>query len=353
MATPPKFLSELLNARSPTGFEYEAQAVLDRQVKPVVDAYEKDVLGNRIVRVHLQGNPVILFAGHMDELGLMIRYVDEKGFLYFDTLGGHDRSMIGGRRVQILTKNGTVKGVTGRRAVHLLEEKERKEVPEIHKMWIDIGVKNREEALKLISIGDPVVYDHGFEMLRESIGAARGFDDRVGCYVVCEVLKRLAKNKKNLAAQVVAVATTQEEIGTRGATTSAFSVNPDIGIAVDVGHATDHPDCDVKRFGQFELGAGPIISRGPNINPLVFDQLLRCAEKGKIPYQIEAAPRATGTDARVIQMTQRGVATGLVSIPLRYMHTPSELIHLDDIEYTVQLLIAFAKSWKKNQKTEW
>jgi endoglucanase len=342
--TPPPFLVELLEARSPTGSEYEAQAVLDRHLRPAADTYERDPLGNRYATLNPNGNPTLLLAGHMDELGLIIKHVDKDGFLYFDTLGGHDRGILSGRRVTILAKDGPVKGVTGKRAIHLLNQKERDTLPEIHQIWIDIGARSRDEALARIRLGDPAVYDTGFEMLSGSIGAARAFDNKTGCYVVAETLRRLAQRRAELHAKVVAVATTQEEIGTRGAITAGYTVNAHIAVAVDVTHATDAPDSDHKRFGEFKLGAGPTLSRGPNINPLLFDRLVHCAETHKIPHQIETEPVPTGTDARALQMARGGVATGLLGIPLRYMHTPAEVVDLEDVEKTVQLLVAFALS---------
>ncbi len=350
---PPAFLTDLLSARSPTGFEHEAQKVVDRYMESVADHYQRDSMGNRLATLNPDGDPVLMLAGHMDELGLIIRYVDDKGFLYFDTLGGHDRVMISGRRVTILHAKGEVKGVTGKRAVHLMDPDDRKKAPEIHQMWIDIGASSREEALERVSIGDPVVYDTGFELIHGTVGAARAFDDKAGCYVVCETLRRLADKRNVLQAKVVSVATTQEEIGTRGAITSSFAVNPHIGIAVDVGHATDHPDCDPKKYGLQKLGAGPILGRGPNINPFVFDRLVECAKKEGIPYQVEAEPRPTGTDARAIQMAQRGVAAAVISIPLRYMHTPSEMVDLQDVERSIQLLVAFASSLKRGEHGIW
>jgi len=348
--TPPPFLVDLLEARSPTGSEFEAQAVVDRYVRPVADEYENDALGNRIATLNPSGNPSLLLAGHMDELGLIIKFVDKDGFLYFDTLGGHDRGVISGRRVNILTKDGIVKGVTGKRAIHLMNQKEREALPEVHQIWIDIGAKSRKDALKRVRLGDSAVYDVGFELLHGSVGAARAFDNKTGCYVVCETLRRLAERRKKLKAKVVSVATTQEEIGTRGAITAGYAVNPTIAIAVDVSHATDCPDSDHKRFGEYKLGGGPIFARGPNINPLVFDRLVECAEKNKIPYQIETESMPTGTDARALQMARAGVATGLVGIPLRYMHTPGEVVDLEDIEKCVRLLEAFALSLKPGEK---
>ncbi len=349
----PSLLLDLLHARSPSGYETEAQAVLDKTLQPLVDHYEKDSLGNRIASIHLSGNPSLMFAGHMDELGLIITYIDDRGFLYFDTIGGHDLGLIPGRRLQILTAKGPVMGVTGKKAIHLMSPEDRKKVPETHDLWIDIGAGTKKEALSIVEIGDVAVYDQAFMPIRGSLAVARAFDDKAGCYAVMEALVRLSKQTKKLNAKVTAVATSQEEIGVRGATTAAYHVNPQIAIAVDVTHATDYPGIDPKRYGDCKLGGGPMICRGPNINPIVFQKLTDCAKKLKIPYQIEADPRPTGTDARVLQMARAGVATGLVSLPLRYMHTPSEVIDLQDLEHTVELLVAFALSLKKGETGAW
>ena len=349
----PEFLVELLKAKSPSGAEAQAQAVYDRFVKPHADTYTNDALGCRLATLNKAGAPTLMLSGHMDELGLIITFVNKDGYLYFDTIGGHDLSIISGRRVIIQTAGGSVKGVTGKRAVHLMDEEDRKKVPKKHEIWIDIGVKSKAEALKRVAIGDVATYDHEFELSTGSIGTARAFDNKVGAYVVGEALIRLAKEKAKLNTKVVSVATTQEEIGVRGATTSAFAVDPHVALAVDVGHATDHPDCDQRKFGETKLGAGPIICRGPNINPKVFDRLIACARKAKIPIQTEADPRPTGTDARAIQMARGGVAVGLVSIPLRYMHTPSEVVDLQDVENCVKLFVAFAKSIGKDESFNW
>ncbi len=349
----PPFLADLLHARSPSGYENEAQTVFDHYVGPAADAYDKDALGNRLATLNPSGDPVLMFAGHMDELGLMITYINKDGYLYFDTIGGHDLSVISGRRVIIRTANGPVKGVTGKRAIHLMDEEDRKKVPKKHEIWIDIGVRSKAEALEYVSIGDVATYDHELELIRGSIGTARAFDNKVGAYIVGEALIRLAKERKKLSAKVVSVATAQEEIGVRGATTAAYLVNPHLAIAVDVAHATDHPDCDNRKFGETKLGGGPILCRGANINPKVYDRLLKAARKLKIPFQIEADPRPTGTDARAIQMGRGGIATGLVSVPLRYMHTPSEVVDLEDVERCVLLLVEFAKSLQPGDYGHW
>lgn len=345
----PAFLKELLDARSPSGFEEEAREVVRKRVEKVADSFSIDALGSCHATLGSKGSPTLMLAGHIDELGLIIKHVSDKGFLYFDAIGGHDRSIISGRRVDILTKKGAIRGVTGKRAIHLMSPEERRKVPEMHQMWIDIGAKDRDEALERVQIGDAAVYDHGFELLHGSLAVSRAFDDKTGAYTVNEALLRLAKGRKP-SCKVVAVSTAQEEIGTRGAITSAYLANPDVALAVDVSHATDHPDADHRKYGRFKLGGGPILTRGPNIHPAVFDQLVTCAEKANIPVQIEADPRPTGTDARSIQVAREGVPTGLVGIPLRYMHTPSEVIDLDDLEAVVQLLVAFARSLTKTTK---
>jgi len=349
----PRFLKDLLNARSPSGYEGEAQSVVDQFLAPVADSYRKDVLGNRIAELTPNGGPTLLLAGHMDELGLLIQYVDDKGFLYFSTIGGMDLSTISGRRVHVLGKNGVVTGVTGRRAIHLLNAEERKKVPELQNIWIDIGAKSKEEALKRVRIGDVAVYDHGFEMLGGSLAVGRAMDNKVGCYVVCEVLRRLAGEREALRAGIVTVATSQEEIGCRGARAVVGSLAVDFAIAVDVTHATDHPECDNRRFGEFKLGGGPAITRGGNTNPVMFEALVGLAEANGIPYQIEADPRPSSSDGRELQMAAGGLATTVICVPLRYMHTPSEIIDLVDVENTVRLLVAYAKSLQPGDSGVW
>ncbi len=349
----PPFLSDLLEARSPSGAELPAQKVFDRYVKPAADSYAKDALGNRIATLNPKGDPTLMLAGHMDELGFIITYVNKDGFIYFDTIGGHDRVMIPGRRVVIQTAHGPVSGVTGKRAIHLMDESDRKKLPEIHDVWIDIGARSKKEALERVSIGDTVTHEAGFTLLHGSVGTARAFDNKVGAYIVGETLIRLASGRRKSAAKVVAVATSQEEIGARGAMASVYAVNPHIAIAVDVGHATDHPDCDHRKYGDTRLGGGPIICRGPNINPEIYDRLITAAKHLKLSYQLEADPRPTGTDARVIQVGRGGVATGLISVPLRYMHTPSEVVDLEDVEACVKLLVAFALGLDQGDYAHW
>ncbi len=335
------FFKKLVNSMSPTGFEEEARETWKKRTQKFADKISSDAHGNAMGMLNKNGSPKIMLAGHMDEVGYMVKYINKFGFLYFSPIGGLDIHLIPGKRVWIKTKKGKILGVIGRQAIHLLEPEERKKLVKLDQLFIDIGAKDRKEAEKLVSIGDPAVPAVEFEVLNKDIVVGRGFDDKAGAWVVSEVLRILSKKKLN--ACVHAVATVQEEIGLRGARTSAFGIAPDVGIATDVTFATDYPteESGATKLGDIRIGKGPVISRGPNINPKVFDLLVDVAKKEKIPYQIEAAPRATGTDANAIQITRAGVATGLISIPNRYMHSPVELISLNDLENVAKLMAGF------------
>ena len=342
-----KFFTDLMSTKSPTGSETEAANVVENFAKKFADDISRDVLGNRYASVGTAADS-IMFAGHIDEIGLIVSHIDDKGFIFFDTLGGHDNSMLSGRRVAIIAKNGIVRGVTGKKAIHLMDANDRKNVPEIHKIWMDIGATSKDEALQHVQIGDSAVFDYPLEKLCGTRYAAKAFDDKAGCYCAFEALRRVKEAGANSDFKVTAVATSQEEIGTRGAWTASYTVNPKIGIAIDVEHATDFPTSDKTKHGDIALGKGPVISRGPNINPVVFRKLVECAQKIGISYQVNAEARPTGTDARILQMTRKGVATGLLGIPLRYMHTPAETIDLQDVENCAALLTEFALSVKKS-----
>ncbi len=337
-----EFLRTFMDAMSPSGFEDEAREIWKQRTKKFVDEISTDVHGNAIGILNKNGKPKVMLAGHMDEIGYMVKYVNKAGFIYFRTIGGIDPHLLPGKRVWIKTKKGKILGVIGRKPIHLLEEEERKKVVKIEDLFIDIGMTKKEETLELVSIGDPAIPAVGFDVLNKDRVVGRGFDDKGGAFIVSEILRLLSTEKK-LKPSVYGVATVQEEIGLRGATTSAFRIAPDIGIAIDVTFASDYPadETEATKIGDIRIGKGPAISRGANINPKVFDLLVDVAQKEKIPYQVEAAPRGTGTDANVMQLSRGGVATGLVSIPNRYMHTPVELVSLDDLENIVKLLAGF------------
>lgn len=333
------FLKDLLEQPSPSGFEQPVQKVWRRQMKRYADEVYTDVHGNAIAVLNPRGKPRVMLAGHCDEVGFMVNFINDEGFIYFAAIGGVDAGLVSARRVKIFTEKGVINGVVGRKAIHMMDQEERKKVPEMHKLWIDIGAKDKKEAEKLVSIGDPIIFNVGFEMLRNDLAVSRGFDDRIGSFAVAETLRILVGKKPKAA--VYAVSTVQEELGMRGARTSAFGIDPDVGIAVDVGNASDFPGADKQKAGEMKLGMGPVIVKGANINPVVGKGLLAAARKSKIPFQTLGAPRATGTDANAMQINRAGVAAGLVSVPNRYMHTPVEMISLNDLDSTSKLIAAY------------
>ncbi|KAA3660261.1 MAG: M42 family peptidase [Calditrichaeota bacterium] len=335
------FLKDLLNSPSPSGFEQPVAKIWREYVRKFADSVEQDYHGNSIAGRNTKAKKRLMFAGHCDELGFLVHYINEKGFIYFKTIGGHDRTMISGRRVKILTKDGEVAGVTGKKAIHLLTPEERKKVPEFENLWIDIGATSKEDAEKSVSIGDPVVYDMGFQHITNDLVTSRAFDNKVGAFAVAEALRHLHKDTLDVA--VYSVATVQEEIGLRGARTSASGIAPDIGIGIDVTHATDHPEIDMRKTGEVKLGGGPVILRGANANPKVAAMLVKAAEGEQIPYQLQAIAGGIPSDANELQLAGSGTAAGAVSIPLRYMHTPSEIVSLSDVANSAKLLAAFAK----------
>jgi len=333
-----EFLRRCMETVCPSGYEEGISRVWREEADRFADRTWADVHGNSFAVVNEGGTPRVMLAGHADEIGLMVTYIDENGFLSFSGIGGWDTQVLPGQRVRVQGKAGELIGVIGRKPIHLLQEEERKKVVRMEDLWIDIGAKDRDEAGQLVSIGDPVVLDYGFALLRNDLAVARGFDDRVGAFVVLEAARLLSAMSPKAA--VYAVATVQEEIGLRGARTSAFGIDPQVGIAVDVGFATDTPGMgeEKKRVGEVTMGKGPVITRGPNINPKLFSLLVKTAEEKKIPYQIEGSSRGTGTDANAIQLNRAGVATGLISVPNRYMHSPCEVVHLGDLELVATLM---------------
>lgn len=333
------FLQELVETPSPSGFEQPVQRIMRREMEPVADEVKTDVMGNVIARIDAVSKQAlrVMLAGHCDEIGFMVRYVDDKGYIYFAPIGGVDAHLVPGQRVHVHTAQGPVLGVVGKKPIHLMEPKDRETVVKLNSQFIDLGCADGEAARKLVAVGDPITFAVGMERLQGDLAASRGFDDKMGAFIVAEVLRAVRKRGVP-PVEVYGVSTVQEEVGLRGAHTSAYGVDPHIGIAVDVGFASDFPGVEMKEIGEFKVGGGPIISRGANINPALFELLTRTAREEDIPCQIMGAPRGTGTDANVMQLTRSGVAAALVQVPLRYMHSPVEVLSLADIEATVKLL---------------
>lgn len=338
MTPTPELLDELLRPGAPSGYEGPAADVWRKAAS--FAELSTDGLGSSIARVG-DAAPLLAVVGHIDEIGLIVTHVDEKGFLWFTSIGGWDPQILVGQRVEIRGKDGPVLGVVGRKPIHLLEADQRKKVVELKGMHIDIGAKDGEEASELIRVGDPVVIAaEPVPMLGERL-VSKAMDNRLGAYVALESLRR-ANERGEMKGSFAAVAAVQEEIGLFGARTAAFEVRPDIAIAVDVTHATDAPGVDEKELGASPLGSGPVIGRGSTLSPKIFELLAETAEAEGIEHSISASGRGTSTDADVLQISRAGIPTGLVSIPLRYMHSPVEMVDLADVEATVELLAAFA-----------
>ena len=335
------FLQEMIETPSPSGYEQQVQEVIRRWAGRFADHVRTDVHGNVIASRNPDGRPRVMLAGHCDQLGLMVQFIDDDGYLFVDSIGGHDPMVLVGQRVVVWTAKGAVPGVMARKPIHLLarDKEELEKVPKISDQWVDIGAKNKKEAETLVNVGDPITWELKITRMRGDLVAAPGLDDKTGAWVVMEALRLLHRRK--MEAAVFAVSTVQEELGLRGATTSAFGIEPDVGIAVDVTFATDHPTMEKKISGEIKLGNGPVIYRGPNINPRVFDLLLSTAREKKIPHQLGGASRPTGTDANAMQLSRAGVATGLISVPNRYMHSPVEVVSLTDLSNCARLLAEF------------
>lgn len=331
------FLKRLLDAPGPSGFESLPAKVWRDEASTFAEVV-RDVAGNSIAVVHPDGAPTIMLAGHIDEIGVIVTWIDDDGFVHIGAIGGWDPQVLVGQRIRFLGKNGDVFGVVGRKPIHLLKGEEREKAPKLTDLWVDIGAATRDEALGLLDIGDPGVIDARTLELPNGRLVSRAIDDRIGAFIVLEAARRYARQPGT--ARVVAVATTQEEISYHGggALISATRIGPTMAIAVDVTHATDHPGAEKKETGDHRLGGGPVLARGSVISPVVYRLLRDAAARLGIATTTQAAGRDTSTDADFIHIAREGIATGLVSVPNRYMHSPGEMVSLADIEHTAALL---------------
>ncbi len=331
------FLKRLLDTPGPSGFE-GAPARVWRAEAATFSSVRADVVGNSLATVEGSGGPTILLAGHIDEIGVIITYIDDNGFIYFEPIGGWDPQVFVGQRMRFLGRNGDVFGVIGKKPIHLMKPDEREKASKITDLWVDIGVKNKAEAMEHLEIGDAGVIDARVMEMPNNRIVSRAIDDRIGAFVVLEALRRYAAEPG--AARVIAAATTQEEIGYAGggARVAAQQLDAKMAIAVDVTFATDHPGVEKKELGEHNVGGGPVLTRGSIVHPVVFRLLADTAKTLEIPYSVHAAGRFTSTDADGIHLTRDGVATALLSIPNRYMHSPNELVSLDDLDRAADLI---------------
>jgi putative aminopeptidase FrvX len=340
VSDPPKLLEDLLGAPAPSGYEGPASEVW-RGAASFAEL-SSDSLGSSVARIGEPGaRPLLAVVGHIDEIGLVITHVDSSGFLYFAPIGGWDPQILLGQRVQVQGRDGPVTGVIGRKPIHLLKDDQRKQVVELRDMHIDIGAADEQDALARVGVGDPAVIAGDPVTLNGTRLVSRSLDDRIGAYVALEALRRV-EERGGLGGTMAAVAAVQEEIGSYGAQTTAYSLEPDLAIAVDVTHATDAPGVEEKEVGHHPLGSGAVIARGATLSPRIFELLVETAERLEIPHTLEASGSRTSTDADAIQIARAGIPAGLVSIPLRYMHSPVELVDLTDVDSAVELIAGFA-----------
>ena len=331
------FLEKFLGCSGPSGFEFETAALFRKYLQDFCDEVNTDVTGNTIGILNKGASMKVMLAGHYDEIGFQVVCISDEGLLYIRSVGGIDNLTVPGTCVDVLTEHGKIPGVIGKKPIHLCTPKERKEAVEIKNVWVDIGAEDKKSAAKLVSIGDPVAVQPNVCFLSKNRIVSKGMDDKIGAFVVAETLRFLSNKKLNVA--VYGVGTVQEELGLRGATTSAFGIDPDVGFAIDVNFSTDIPGIEKAVVGEVGLGKGPVLMRNADNNPVLHRQLTEIARKKKIKYQESSGYRASGgTDTAVIQLTRSGVATALVSVPNRYMHTPVEMCDIRDIEGTVKIL---------------
>jgi endoglucanase len=338
----PALLDTLLRTPGPSGYE-SAAADVWRKAAGFAEI-TTDGLGSSVATIGDDDSaPLLAVVGHIDEIGLVVTHIDEKGFLYFEPIGGWDPQILVGQRVTITGNDGQVPGVAGRKPIHLLDPEQRKKVVKLKEMHIDIGADDREAAREMVSVGDPVVIECEPMVVAGGRLVSRSMDNRLGSYVALEAARR-CHDRGGLKSRFAAVAAVQEEIGLFGSRTAAFTVRPDLAVAIDVTHATDAPGVDEKEVGSHPFGSGPVIGRGSTLSPKLYEMLRDTAETAGIPYSVGASGNATHTDADSLQISRTGIPTGLVSIPLRYMHSPVEMVDLADVEATVELIAAFAAS---------
>lgn len=345
------FLRTLVNTPSPTGHEIRGQRVWLDYVKPFADETFSDAYGNCVAVLNKGGSPRLMLAAHADEIAMAVNYINEDGFIYVRKMGGIDAAITKAQRVVIHTREGAVRGVVGNVAPHLSKHGDDKpHAPKMHDLFIDIGAGKRADAEKLVRIGDPITLVDEFDLLRNDLAVARAFDNRIGTFAVAEALRLLKESKTRPAAEVCVVSNVQEEVGLLGARQIAYSLKPDIAIVVDVTHATDYPTVNKAQHGDVKVGKGPTLTHGGCNHPEVVARLEAVAKAKKIPLQHEAMSATSGTDTDVIFWTRGGIASALVSLPNRYMHSPVEVVSLKDLEHIPNLLAAFAQSLKAGEQ---
>lgn len=345
-----EFLRTLVNTPSPTGHEVRGLKVWKQYAAQFADETFSDAYGNTVAVLNKGAGKRLMLAAHADEIALTVNYVTSDGYIHVRRSGGVDPAITKAQRVTVHSSSGPVFGVVGNVAPHLMKTEGEQKAPKVHDLFIDIGASNKEEALRMVRIGDPITLNDTFELMRSQLAVARAFDNRIGTWSVAETLRLLKPVAKKLKVEVCAVANIQEEVGLLGARQIAYSLKPDTALVVDVTHATDYPTVDQRQHGDIRLGAGPALTHGGPNHAAVVTRLEAVAAARKIPLQHEAISNSSGTDTDVIFWTRGGIPSALVSLPLRYMHSPVELCHLGDLEQIPELLAAFALSLKQGEE---
>ncbi|MBS3821358.1 MAG: M20/M25/M40 family metallo-hydrolase [Planctomycetes bacterium] len=343
------FLMSLLTTPSPSGHESAAQKLWCDYVRDAADDVKTDAYGNAVAVVKGSGGPKILLDGHMDEIGMMVKHIDDKGFVYIQRIGGVNAALCSGKRVNIHAAKGIVRGVIGATAIHLIDKDKDQKPPKWHELFIDIGVKDGKAARKRIAVGDAVTFVDDFEQLDRNIAIARAFDNRIGCFLIAEVLRKVAAGRRKPTCSLYACSSVQEETGCNGAQMNVANVKPDVAIAVEVTHATDTPGIDAKKHGEVTMGDGPTVSIGREHHPVVVRRLRDVAEAKNIDYQVETFSLTGGTDAYVMWNKIGGVPAALISIPTRYMHSTVEMVDLRDLAKGIDWLAEFVLDVKKGE----
>jgi putative aminopeptidase FrvX len=345
-----EFLEKLLVTPSPAGFEKAGQQVWLEFAGSVADKIETDAYGSAAARLDVDPSAItIMLEAHCDEIGMIVQYVDESGFLYINRVGGSDPGIARARKVFIHSRDGIVSGVIGNTAIHL-QDRENNKLPKWSDLFIDIGASSREEALGMIRVGDPVTLAEQFEILSDELICGRALDNRIGGFVIARVLEILKLRRAELNVNVIALNAVQEEVGGFGARMMAYRYEPDVAFVTDVTHATDTPGINHKQHGLVNLGKGPVINHGGANHPVVLEHFEQIAEKTGIPIQREASGSRTGTDADSIFYQKRGIPIGLVSLPLRYMHSPVEMASLSDISHLTDFLAESVLALQRDQR---
>ncbi|MBT4622583.1 MAG: M42 family metallopeptidase [Verrucomicrobia bacterium] len=346
-----QFLETLVNTPSPSGHESRGLRVWLDYVSQYADETYSDAYGNCVAVLNKGGGPRLMLAGHADEIGMTVNFIDDDGYVYVRRLGGTNPAITRAQRVIIHSRKGPVKGVVGSVAPHLMRtDTGAAKVPKIHELFIDIGADSRKAAEKLVRVGDPITLNDQFEVLRDDLVVARAFDNRVGTWAVAETLRLLKTGRVKLNAEVCVVANTMEEVGLFGARQIAYSLHPDVALVMDVTHATDYPTVDKRQHGDIKVGQGPTVTHGNCNHPEVIKRVEQVAKRLKINLQHEAISSTSGTDTDAVFWTRGGIPSGLISLPNRYMHSPVEVVSLKDLEQIPQLMAGFAKSLKKGEQ---